>query len=102
MNKEDFVKMITDAEEFSSEIDRWNNFGINIIDLPIATIPWTMFDNWVNCLFNEEGADWINWYLFERKSIFTDEVLPCYDENNNKFYINTPDDLWELVKNYLK
>jgi len=101
MNKEIFVKMMTVAEKFAAELERWDDFGIELYELPIGELPWQIFDAWVDTNFNSDGKDWITWYFWERKSIFTGEILPCYDENNNEFYINTPDDLWELVKNHL-
>ena len=100
MNKEIFVRMMTAAEAFSAEVDRWNDFGIEVYELPIGEIPWEMFNCWQASNFTSEGKEWIDWYLWERRSIFTDEVLPCYDENNNEFYVNTPEDLWELVERH--
>ena len=100
MTKEIFVKMIVVAEKFDAELERWNDFGIELYELPIGELPWQIFDAWVDTNFNSNGKDWITWYFWERKSIFTGEVLPCYDENDNEFYVNTPDDLWELVERH--
>lgn len=100
MNKEIFVRMMTAAEDFSVETDRWSDFGIEIYELPIGEIPWEMFNCWQDSNFTLEGKDWIGWYLWERKSIITNKVLPCFDENNNEFYVNTPEDLWELVEKH--
>jgi hypothetical protein len=47
-----------------------------------------------------EGKDWINWYLWERKGINNNEVLPCYNEDGSEFYVNTPADLWDLVESH--
>lgn len=100
MTKEQFVRMMNAAEAFDAEIERWDDFGIELFELPIGEIPWEMFNCWLDSNFNSDGIDWINWYLFERRSIFTNEVLPCYDENNNEFYVNTPEDLWKLVERH--
>ena len=100
IRKELFVKMMHLAEEFSAESDRWTNFGIDVYEMPITDIPWSMFDCWAKSHFDVEGQDWISWYMWERLSINTHEVLPCYHEDDTKFYVNTPEDLWELVENH--
>lgn len=101
VTKDNFIEMISLAERFDAEVDRWNLFGIQVFEMPIAEIPWQIFDNWSASHFNGDGIDWINWYLFERKDWNTNQVLPCYDENNEEFYVNTPEDLWNLVKEYI-
>ena len=53
-------------------------------------------------MFTKDGVDWINWYIYERKSIITGEILPCFDEEGNEFYVNTPEDLWKLVEQHQK
>lgn len=98
ITKETFIQMINLVERFNEEINRWDDFGLNILDQPIISIPWEIFDTWTNSNFNEDGADWINWYIYERISIITKELLPCYDEEGNIFYVNTPEELWDLVK----
>lgn len=98
INKQSFIKMMSLAEQFMEEEDRWNKFGIEIYEMPISSITWDMFNCWSSSHFDPEGKDWISWYLWERKSINTNEVLACYDENGTPFYINTPEDLWNLVE----
>ena len=98
ITKETFIQMINLVERFNEEINRWDDFGLNILDQPIISIPWKIFDTWEKSNFNEDGVDWIDWYLYERISIITKELLPCYDEEGNPFYVNTPEELWDLVK----
>lgn len=88
MTKEEFVHMINLAEKFSEEVDRWYDFGINVLESPIGNIPWEIFNAWVGEHFNDSGQDWIDWYLFER--------------NGKELYIKTLEDLWEIVIEYLK
>ena len=101
LNRNLFLKMMRTAEEFNAETDRWNSFGIEIYEMPIGNIPWTMFNCWAESNFDSDGVDWINWYLWERKSINGDRILPCYDENGVEFYVNTPSDLWPLVEPHI-
>ena len=100
ITKELFIKMMKATEKFASEIDRWNEFGIELYDSPIGSIPWDMFNCWVDSHFDKYGQDWISWYLWDRKSISTGEILACYDEQGKEFYVNTLSDLWNLVKPY--
>ena len=92
--------MMKQAQSFSDEVDRWSNFGIDVFDLPIGSIPWEMFNTWVDSHFDSEGADWISWYLWERVSIVTGEMLACYDENGDEFYVNDLQELWNIVESH--
>lgn len=102
MLKEEFITMVETAEKFSAEADRWNDFGINIFELPIYNIPWKWFHVWADNNFTNDGRDWIDWYLFERKSITTGEILACFDEDGNMFFVKTVEELWDVVKDYVK
>lgn len=102
MEKCNFVAMINAIEKYDAEVERWNDFGIELYELPICEIPWKIINMYLEEMFNEDGVDWINWYIYERKSIITGEVLPCFDEEGNEFYVNTPEDLWKLVEQHQK
>lgn len=101
LTKENFIDFINVASNYDTELTRWSDFGIDLFELPIAELGWNLFTIFVETHFNEDGQDWINWYMFGRKSVVTGEVLPCYDENGQKFYVNNAEDLWELVKDKL-
>lgn len=100
MKKEEFIKLIETIQEFDKELDRWNDFGIEVHELPIAEIPWKIIDIIWDSTFTDDGRDWIYWWLYERISIINGEELPYYDENDVKHFVHTPEDLWELVKEY--
>lgn len=102
MEKCNFEAFIDAIEKYDNEVERWDNFGIELYELPIYEITWEIINMYLEEMFLEEGVDWINWYLFERKSVITGEVLPCFDEEGKKFYVNTPKDLWKLVEQYQK
>lgn len=101
ITKEIFIKMLNKIEEFIAETERWEAFGLSIFEQPIQTIPWEIIDIWIDTHFTADGNEWIYWYLFERKSIITGEILPCYDENDQIFYVKDVSDLWDLVKDYI-
>ena len=102
MEKCNFVAMINTIEKYDAEIERWNDFGIALYELPICELTWELINMYLKEMFNEDGIDWINWYIYERKSIITGEVLPCWDEEGKEFYVNTPEDLWKLVEQHQK
>lgn len=101
LTKKDFIDFINIASNYDAELTRWSDFGIDLFELPIAELGWYLFTIFVETHFNEDGQDWINWYMYDRVSVVSKEVLPCYDENGQIFYVNTPEDLWELVKDKL-
>ena len=102
MEKCNFVAMINAIEKYDAEVERWADFGIELYELPICELTWELINMYLEEMFNKDGVDWINWYIYERKSIFTGEVLPCFDEEGKEFYVNTPEDLWKLVEQHQK
>ena len=102
MEKCNFVAMVNAIERYDAEVERWADFGIELYELPICELTWEIINMYLEEMFNEDGVDWINWYIYERKSIFTGEVLPCFDEEGKEFYVNTPEDLWKLVEQHQK
>lgn len=102
MEKCNFVAMVNAIERYDAEVERWADFGIELYELPICELTWELINMYLEEMFNKDGIDWINWYIYERKSIFTGEVLPCFDEEGKEFYVNTPEDLWKLVEQHQK
>lgn len=102
MTKEGFEKLIVNAQNYQRELDRWANFGIELFELPISEYSWNFLNVMLPELFSEEGVDWINWWLFEKPSIFGGEPNQAWDEDGNIIPTDTIDDLWNLVKGYLK
>lgn len=102
MEKCNFVAMVNAIEKYDAEVGRWADFGIELYELPICELTWELINMYLEEMFDKDGIDWINWYIYERKSIFTGEVLPCWDEEGKEFYVNTPEDLWKLVEQHQK
>jgi hypothetical protein len=102
ISKELFIKMITTAEKYDAELWRWQNFGIDVFEQPIACLPWDMFTIWMEGYFDSDGIDWINWYLWERVDVLTDEISLCYDEDGKPFSVKDAADLWDLVAPHRK
>lgn len=100
LTEEQFIDFINVTENYDNEVTRWSDFGIDIFELPICELTWNLVECFIESHFTEDGQDWINWYLFERVSVISGEVLPCYDEDGNKFYVNNAEDLWKLVEQH--
>ena len=101
MNKEGFIKLIENAQNYSKELDKWYDFGIDLFELPISELSWNFFNIAIEEVFTDDGVDWINWWLFEKPG-FRGEVNQAYDEDGNIIPTDTIEDLWNLVKDYLK
>lgn len=98
ITKEQFIEILTLMEKYNKEVDKWDEFGIPIIERSITIIPFRLFDLFLNHILGEQGLDWVNWYLYERLSISTGEVLPCFHEDSDiEIYIRTPEDLWDFT-----
>lgn len=99
MTKEGFIKLIENAQNYSKELDRWSDFGIDLFELPISELGWNFLNVVLPELFSNEGVDWVNWWLFEKPGLGGGQA---YDENGDVIPTDTVDDLWDIVKNCLK
>ena len=54
----------------------------------------------INILFEEEGVDDINWWLFERP--MSPPGPKMWDSDGKEIPIETIEDLWNIVKDYRK
>lgn len=102
ITKEQFIELINLAQSYENEVDKWNDFGIQIYDMPIGEIHGQLFEILLENVFTVDGADWISWWLYERISIITGEPLEAYNEDGSIIPTDTVADLWELVKDYRK
>lgn len=103
ITKEQFTKLITAIQALNKEYDRWEDFGINLWDLPIGDRMAEISDLAIKPLFKDEGIDWINWWMYEKPALIEGESdNEAFDENGNIIPTNTIDDLWNIVEDYRK
>lgn len=102
ITKEKFIETINNIVKLNKEYDRWDDFGINLWELPIGVLMSEIIDASYTWAFTEEGIDWISWWLYERESFYGGEPNKVFDENNKEIPSETVEDLWELVKEYRK
>lgn len=102
MNKQDFIEYINLLEHQDLIVQDWDSLGLSLYETSLYNNIWGTIAILEKQLFDENGRDWISWYLFERKSLTTGDILPWYDEEGNEHICNDVEDLWEIVKDNLK
>ena len=103
ITKEQFTKVIEDTLKLNKEYDRWYNFGINLWELPIGDTIANLAESIWDITFDEDGVDWINWWIYERPALFEgDEVNKAYNEDGSEIPTETVDDLWNIVEKFRK
>lgn len=103
ITKEQFTKVIEDTLKLNKEYDRWDDFGINLWELPIGGTIADLAESIWDITFDEDGVDWINWWIYERPALFEgDEVNRAYNEDGSEIPTETVDDLWNIVEKFRK
>lgn len=100
ISKEDFIKVITKYQSYRNKVDQISSIlGTYFLDSDWMEYPHFLFQDYISSHFGVEGADWINWWLFE-KPLFTEGEAQAWDENHNEIPTDTVDDLWNIVENH--
>lgn len=99
ITKEEFIDFIEVHEKFNNNVDLLYDLKIDIINSFLFEAFGKVCDMLLNATFTPDGVDWINWWLYESKDLYTKERLPVYI-NDEKVLIETPDELWEIIKDY--
>lgn len=100
ITKEQFIKLITDNRKHNARLDEVEY----VLKLAIYDCDWVeygniLFDEVLGLLFQEEGVDDINWWLYEKCGR---PDYKMWDKEGNEIPTETLDDLWEIVKDYRK
>jgi hypothetical protein len=98
MNFKEFKTVIESLKKVSDRTHGIYKFGIDLMDYDedyhnVITIL-------LKSIFEEQGYDWISWYLYERDA-FDGKVLSATDADGNEICHNI-ESLWETVKHYRK
>lgn len=100
ITKEQFIKLITDNREHNDRLDEVEDvLGLAIYDCDWVEYGNILFDEVLGLLFQEEGVDDINWWLYEKCGR---PDYKMWDKDGNEIPTETLDDLWEIVKDYRK
>lgn len=99
MNKELFKNILNEFIKLEDFTDKLNEAGISIIETPAYNTSGYLFDRLIEAYFTEDGVNWITWYMFEKRP-YPDQIH-AFDEDDNEV-CNNIDELWDIVKDYLK
>ena len=97
MNYEQFKRVIERIEKVRERSHTLYKLGINLMDH--EEVYHEIITDLMLSVFNAEGKDWIDWYLYERIG-FTDKVNLATDKDGNEICYDIPS-LWEEVKHNL-
>jgi hypothetical protein len=98
MDYDIFKNVIEGLEKSRDQSHDLYKLGVNLIDYD--DIYHNIITNLLNSVFDKEGKDWIDWYLYERIG-FTNKVNLATDADGKEICYDIPS-LWEEVKNNLK
>jgi hypothetical protein len=97
MDYKKFKDLIEGLEKVNERSHSIYKLGVNLIDYD--ELYQNIITNLLNSVFDKEGKDWIDWYLYERVG-FTNKVNLASDKDGNEICYDIPS-LWEEVKNNL-
>jgi len=88
MTYQEFKDLLEKTKDFHCKVMELHNIGIDI-DQIIFSLESVNEKLWVHIL-TPEGAEWVNWFLYERGYAFGEEVfevkkyLKAYDQNKKE------------------
>jgi hypothetical protein len=97
MTYEKFKTIIETLETSSEKSSALYKLGVDLMDYTDSY--QVLISLLLKETFGETGADWIDWYLYERPS-FKDTNNHAWDENGKAICYDIPS-LWETVKEYM-
>ena len=99
ITKDEFIKLLQEHNDQENRLDILSSIGIEIFSSDIIEYGARMFERLIESYFTEEGANWVFWWLYEKDE---DLETKAWDENHNEIPMETMEDLWNYVKQYLK
>lgn len=101
ITKEEFIKLVSGQEKWDNRLDEVGKI-LNCSPLEMDWVEYgaNLFETTINILFEEEGVDDINWWLFERPMFPPGPKM--WDSDGKEIPTETLDDLWEIVKDFRK
>ena len=99
IRKEEFIELLREQDAQEDRINALSSMGLYIFDSPLIEYGNKMFARLIKAYFTEEGVEWIYWWLYEKDG---DPEMKAWDENHNEIPMETMEDLWNYVEQYLK
>lgn len=99
MTIKEFTELIEDYQQNLEEIDKICDIFPSFFEIKPVEYIHKLFDEILKAYFEEEAIDTIYWWLFD----YNDKSEPgMWDENDNVIPMETIEDLWHYIKDYLK
>ncbi len=95
ISKEEFEELIREHSNQSKRVGKLCEVFPESFGDPIIDWGFRMFNKLLNAYFDEEGEDWISYFLYENPE-------KCYYCDNRRIQLETLDDLWVLIEPHRK
>lgn len=96
ITKEQFVDLISKHLEWHNQMEEiGKTLNIFIWDANWVEYTSLLFDKTLEFVFNEDGIDDINWWIYEKDNR---PEMKMWDSNGDEIPTETIEDLWEIVK----
>ena len=101
LSKGEFIKLINNYKEFQNYVDKVVELKIDLINSLFHEYPCKLFDWVIRNHFDEDGEDWISYYLYDLPNLEPNKEH-VFDKDGNPIPLENLDDLWNLVKDNRK
>lgn len=101
MQLKEFQNLINYHKKFFDKLSELHDIGFDFYEgkFQLVTDVDQMFDVIVSSLYNEEGLDWINWFIYENE--YGSKKLEAWDENKN-LICQDLESLYEYIQKHHK
>jgi hypothetical protein len=100
MNKEEFVKLLATYEKCLTNIHELYNVGVDVTESKYALPIEPIVDIILGSIYDENGVDWINWFIYETNFGKRAE-MEAHDEYGARI-CQTVEALYDFVEQYKK
>lgn len=98
IGKEQFVEIMNWYTVQEKEVDNLCKIFPNAFEATILDNPYKLLDLIWKICFDEEGQDWISWWLYDSKGFGGTYNRTYKEADGTTVSVETVDDLWKLVK----
>lgn len=95
IGKQEFKELLQGYFDQDKRIDKLCELFPDSYSSPMFDWGFRMFDKLIDNLFDEIGADWVDYYLYENPE-------KCYYQDDVRVPLETLDDLWKLIESHRK
>jgi hypothetical protein len=99
LTKETFIQLIKNHKKQRENLDVLMNAGLDLWEADVIEYGNKLFDTIIDLCFDEDGTDWIYWWLYDKDN---NPDIKAFDNEHNEIPTETIEDLWQVVKDYLK